>query len=120
MNDYTVLYSKCPENDTEMEERVIRLGRGRKSSRREKHRDDVSRDPECRPMGIMQRSVQPELRIQMGQQQLCARQVPLLTGVEGACLPLPLPYTSCLSHSQPSPLLGHYLSKTQRPSVGLI
>ena len=84
----------------------------------------MSRDTECRKMfGDNKEISSARAEDSDGPAAALCQASPLLTGVEGDCPPL-LRHTSRLSHPQPSPLLGpplrRYLSKIQRPSVGLI
>lgn len=64
----------------------------------EKPGASVSRGPGCRK--AMTRAVQPELGVQMDQQQPSTRQVPFFMG--GACLPAPIHFLSLPPPSQPS------------------
>lgn len=86
---HTVLRDKYQGNDTEMKERV-HLAREMK---------EVFLEAEAEQLGAtgMQDTAQGGLRIQMGEQQLCARRSPLLMRVEGARPPPSLPPPSRLS-----------------------
>lgn len=92
-------------NDTEIKERVHLAG----------ERKAVSPEGEAEgPAGTgTQDKAQPGLRVQIGEQPLCARRRPLLVRLEGA---RPPPNTLLVS---PGPT-SWALPKAQRPSVGLI
>lgn len=108
-----MFWGKGQGNDTEMKERVHLAG----------ERKEVS--PEGEAEGLVgtgtQDTAQPGLRVQIGEQPLCARRRPLLMRVEGA---RPPPNTLLVSATTPSWLspgpTSWALPKAQRPSVGLI